>query len=293
MMLYSPDTKLNSGVLSTSTSSCCLSNAFHKILEDEIQSDEKGHMDSPASPKTVLMRKQCLRYQSEELYREEAMQNRSIKQTREHRKEERREHRDETAASTKIFEIPCTESVVERSFDEAFDLTTNYTMRYTGVSVVTPTNPPTKETRREETRRVRFSPECAVVHPILLRKEYTKEEEKATWYQTEEYASITKNCCKEIRLIAKGTVLRDKKYCARGLESHTWKVSIAKEKIRNEALVAVLDEQYRQWAQGKQIPDEETIAHLYSSFSSSAQLWATRVALLDQRAAENIFDDEY
>ena len=136
---------------------------------------------------------------------------------------------------------------------------------------------------------VKFDDKAIAIHSILSRHDMTDEEIIATWYQDEEYSKITKDCCKQIKKMEKGEALKDKKYCSRGLETHTKLHSKAKTLNREEAIDAVLDEQEEQQALG--VVDEEAIAQCYQTFSSSCQLWAHTIGLRDQRAAEAFIDD--
>ena len=83
----------------------------------------------------------------------------------------------------------------------------------------------------------------------------------------------------------KGRDLKDKKYCARGLERHTTAGAATKEKNRRFVINAVLDEQMIQWENG--IFDEDAIAELYSSASFASQMKAYVVGLRDHRATES------
>lgn len=124
---------------------------------------------------------------------------------------------------------------------------------------------------------------------LLARHEYTTEELDACWFRGDEYAQITRSCCKQIEKLEQGAKLKDQKYCARGLESHTRLAALAKAQNRRAAWDAVLDEQDEQISLG--VVDDEPIARRYLDASSSCQLWAIRVAKEDQRAAELVYDD--
>jgi hypothetical protein len=125
-------------------------------------------------------------------------------------------------------------------------------------------------------------------HFTLSRDDYSSEELRASWYQHEEYARITKECCKQVRKMEEGEILKDKKYCSRGLEPHTRLCSITKSANRKLAFSAVLDEQEEQRQLG--VVDDEAIGQLYNQVSSSCQLWATALGLRDQRQAERYLD---
>jgi hypothetical protein len=125
------------------------------------------------------------------------------------------------------------------------------------------------------------------LHFILSRHDYTAEEKQAAWFQEKEYAMITRECCKQVRKMENGESLKDKKYCSRGLESHTRIAAISKSQNRKLAVNAVLDEQDEQELE---TPDEEAISHAYCQVTSSCQLWASTIGLRDQRSAEECMD---
>jgi hypothetical protein len=87
----------------------------------------------------------------------------------------------------------------------------------------------------------------------------------------------------------KGEVLKDKKYCARGLETHTKIGCIIKRKNRTESFYNVLREQENQWNEGT--CDDKAIACVYHQTTSSCQMWANVVGLRDQCKVEEYIDD--
>jgi hypothetical protein len=110
------------------------------------------------------------------------------------------------------------------------------------------------------------------------------EEMQAVFLQSEEFRKIQGDCLKQIRKMEQGKTLKDKKYCARGLESHTRLAAISKVNNRRPAVKAVLEAQAEQQERG--VYDDEEIARRYHKTTSSCQLWATTVGFSDQRAAE-------
>ena len=90
-------------------------------------------------------------------------------------------------------------------------------------------------------------------------------------------------------MLNRGELLKDKKYCARGLETHTKTRSRTKSMTRVLACQVVLQEQDRQWREG--IRHEDAIAYVYHSASASCQLWANVVGLEDQKEAEITYED--
>jgi hypothetical protein len=124
---------------------------------------------------------------------------------------------------------------------------------------------------------------------IISRRYYTEDELDACWFRGDEYAGITSSCCKQIRKLENGTRLKDLKYCSRGLESHTKQAALTKAQNRRVAWDAVLREQEEQIMLG--VVDDEAIAQRYSETASACQLWAIRMAYIDQREAEIVYDE--
>jgi hypothetical protein len=134
-------------------------------------------------------------------------------------------------------------------------------------------------------KHVRFSDQNCI-RKTLSRMDYTVEECKASWLSREEGRKILRQCEKEVKKIDDGKKFKDKKFCARGLEGHTWIGSISKEQNRALAVNAVLGEQATQWEED--VFDEDAIAEIYYRASTSCQLRATLVGRRDHRAAEEI-----
>jgi hypothetical protein len=139
-------------------------------------------------------------------------------------------------------------------------------------------------------KRVRFS-EINRVRYTLSRMNYTVEECNASWLSREDGRKIWRQCEKEIKKINDGKKFKDTKFCARGLEGHTWIGSFSKEQNRTLAVNAVLGEQSTQWEEG--IFEEYTIAEVYYRASSSCQLWASLIGRHDHRAAKKIHGSSY
>jgi hypothetical protein len=103
-------------------------------------------------------------------------------------------------------------------------------------------------------------------------KDYTPDEVRATWYVSEDYQRILRQCQKEIRKINQGGELKDKKYCSRGLQGFTNAGRAIKERSRILTFNAVLNQQLAQWDEG--IFDEDAIAEIYIRTTSRCQMWA-------------------
>jgi hypothetical protein len=129
----------------------------------------------------------------------------------------------------------------------------------------------------------------ATMRYTIARKDYSSEETKATWCTDEDYCKIIKQCSKQIQRMDKGEVLKDKQYCARGLEAHTKMGCIVKLKNRAESFNNVLREQENQLNEGT--CDDEAIARVYHQATSSCQMWANIVGLRDQCILEEYLDD--
>jgi hypothetical protein len=134
--------------------------------------------------------------------------------------------------------------------------------------------------------------EYAAVCPTIALKDYSTEELKATWYTDSECSTIVKQCCHQISKMDKGEVLKDKKYCARGLEAHTRMGSIVKHKNRAESINAVLREQETQFLKNDWADlDDEAIARVYHQATSSCQMWANALGFRDKRTVQEYMDD--
>jgi hypothetical protein len=128
------------------------------------------------------------------------------------------------------------------------------------------------------------------VHHTIARQDFSSEELEAAFFSEEEYFQISKRCHKQIDRMDHGETLKDRKYCARGLEAHTGIGSITKSKSRAQSIRAVLQEQDVQIRQG--VLDEEAIGVMYHDVTSSCQMWASVIGLRDQHAAEGYMDGE-
>jgi hypothetical protein len=73
------------------------------------------------------------------------------------------------------------------------------------------------------------------VHRTIARQDFSSEELKAAWFSEEEYLQILDQCNKQIHKMDQGKILKDKKYCARGLEGCTRMGSITRSKSRAQS----------------------------------------------------------
>jgi hypothetical protein len=129
------------------------------------------------------------------------------------------------------------------------------------------------------------------VHRTIARQDFSSEELKAAWFSEEEYLQILDQCNKQIHKMDQGKILKDKKYCARGLEGCTRMGSITRSKSRAQSIRAVLEEQDALSSQGVLV-DEEAISVVYHDVTSSCQMWASVIGYRDQQAVEKYMDHE-
>jgi hypothetical protein len=140
-------------------------------------------------------------------------------------------------------------------------------------------------------KKVSFQ-DCDEVFGILSRQEIAAPEVRnEIWYSRDEYEKIIQACSRQISMLDQGKLLKDKKFCARGLESHTRIQAHTRSMNRCLAYKAVLCEQERQVRAGFVVLDDKKIAQRYNAASYSSQLWAHVVGLADEREAKDIQDE--
>lgn len=121
---------------------------------------------------------------------------------------------------------------------------------------------------------------------ILSIYDYTPSEISAAWFDEAEMDQITQRCFKVLQRMECGTASKNgQKYCTRGLEGHSLLGSIGKKKARSAAVMAVLEEQARQWNENTEI-DVQAISDAYTKTTSSCLLWAQVVGNRDRQAVE-------
>ena len=151
-----------------------------------------------------------------------------------------------------------------------------------------------RSTATEETyveKFVSFSTQASMRYTMPL-SSYTPAEIEGTWYSDKENSDIARQCSKQILKMDRGEILKDKKYCSRGLESHTRTGSKIKTLHRALSIDAVLDVQGQLWDEGIR-DEEEAIAGAYAEATASSQMWANVIGLRDQREAEDYLDTAF
>lgn len=123
------------------------------------------------------------------------------------------------------------------------------------------------------------------VHDTITIDDYTKEELKASWYNDDEFQQIAKAAAKEVKKLEQGEILKDRKYCARGLENHCYAGKLQKKVNRKKVLQAVLAEQRLQRLELGRYEGAIDIAQVSQKLTSGCQMWARSAGLRDEVAA--------
>eukprot|EP00980_Cylindrotheca_fusiformis_P022427 scaffold9290_cov107-Cylindrotheca_fusiformis.AAC.5 len=139
------------------------------------------------------------------------------------------------------------------------------------------------------TRSVSFAPEV-FVKQIMGLQEYTQVEIDRSWFSQNETMKISQSCLAFLDQNLHPLLEDDETNCMRGLEPHTALGSIARRKNRHTSIALVLREQLEQ--QEREVIDVHLLAEIYSSATSSSQLWARVAAKQDEREAEAWLDEE-
>eukprot|EP00934_Nitzschia_sp_Nitz4_P002890 Nitzschia sp. Nitz4//scaffold42_size132992//40883//41554//NITZ4_003389-RA/size132992-processed-gene-0.32-mRNA-1//-1//CDS//3329551688//2880//frame0 len=144
-------------------------------------------------------------------------------------------------------------------------------------------------TKRKKDKKVAFSKVVKVVF-TPGRNDLTAEEQALTWYQRSEYHAISAENRELLGKLRRGEVTE----CPRGLERHTKqgkrRLAKAVQERGTSAISVVLIEQHRQVKEG--VANEDHIAFLYHSASSSSRLFSNMTGLKDQEAAELTYREE-
>lgn len=120
-----------------------------------------------------------------------------------------------------------------------------------------------KRRRSLPEKKVSFS-ERSQVRYALHHDEYTAEEIAACWYSREESSEITRKIVALIKKIIQG---KAQKFCTRGLEHMTPEATEERESRRRDAYNAVLEEQDKQYFDGR--VNSESIARRYQQVAAT------------------------
>jgi hypothetical protein len=132
------------------------------------------------------------------------------------------------------------------------------------------------------------------VYETIHRLEYSTEEIFSTWYDGLEMERICNENLLTIAVMESGKPIstNDEIYCTRGLEHYTRRGKIMKQRRREEAQDAVIDEQeciihYGEACDTKDKSDH--IARVYHTYSKHAENVARRLGCLDEIVARNVY----
>jgi hypothetical protein len=139
------------------------------------------------------------------------------------------------------------------------------------------------------TNYVDFDNQVYVVDTIS-RHDYTPQEVEDCWFTPGEVLETEKEIYKQVKMMETRADFDDNNYSSRGLVQYTKQKHIVRVENMNNAIKAVLDEQYYQFMSGDF--DDDMLARVYSRVSSSCMIWAQVVGLQDQRDAEDYLDED-
>jgi hypothetical protein len=142
-------------------------------------------------------------------------------------------------------------------------------------------------------KSVRFSP-TATVRRTWSARDFTDEEIRSSWYQSNENKQMRQDCAVQVRLFEaeeRGEIdlgNKEELFCVRGLETHMEKSHTLKMIDRQNALFAVLCEQEAQIERGECQYDDEAIAMAYKAMTAASQKRAQLMGVRDRNEANLI-----
>lgn len=144
-----------------------------------------------------------------------------------------------------------------------------------------------KKTTRKRVS-VRISEDDNVVHDILPLSEYTPEEVRCCWFNRVEYISFKRSSLITLNLNREGKLVHDDpERTMRGLECRTRECTDSRRTLRDNAMAAVLNEQYEQQVRScdtkTTFRDPQEIADLYHSVSWKSQYTAYTQGMADEQ----------
>jgi hypothetical protein len=144
-------------------------------------------------------------------------------------------------------------------------------------------------TRKTTTEKlVSFDPTAHVKNTLHIIN-YTEEEVKACWYTQEEDFGRRRHINQTVTAMEQDVDIfeEEDEYCRRGLEHKIPVLARLKYRSRRKALVAVYDEQLRQWQADKECA--YLIAAKYQACAQKCLKDAHRRGLADETAADDIY----
>ena len=143
-------------------------------------------------------------------------------------------------------------------------------------------------------RTIRFAPKIKVQQiPHIL--SMPQDLVDAVWYNQQEYANIKKSYAATVRLMMRGLLFspeqENSEHCTRGLGCRTKEGSKLRHQIKLSGLIAVIEEQERQFRDG--IYDPEMIAKVYKDIAATkSQTTAFVSGLKDKQEIQEYLDDD-
>ena len=134
---------------------------------------------------------------------------------------------------------------------------------------------------------VTFDPDVQCVEIPSL-DDYSEEEIESIWFTSHEYSAFSESVEKTIMKMEQGKELKEKKYCARGLESMMPEKHYEKGQRRREVFRAVLDEQKAQ--KDNRVDDPEAIARVYAKRSLDSKVAARLAAQRDESDVRKLME---
>ena len=143
-------------------------------------------------------------------------------------------------------------------------------------------------------RTIRFAPQIKVQQIPHIRS-MPQDLVHAIWYNQQEYANIKKSYTATVRLMMRGLLFspeqENSEHCTRGLGCRTKEGSKLRRKIKLSGLIAVIEEQERQFREG--IYDPEKIAKVYKDIAATkSQTTAFVSGLKDKQEIQEYLDDD-
>eukprot|EP00540_Astrosyne_radiata_P014846 CAMPEP_0116844340 /NCGR_PEP_ID=MMETSP0418-20121206/12613_1 /TAXON_ID=1158023 /ORGANISM="Astrosyne radiata, Strain 13vi08-1A" /LENGTH=202 /DNA_ID=CAMNT_0004475241 /DNA_START=52 /DNA_END=660 /DNA_ORIENTATION=+ len=163
-------------------------------------------------------------------------------------------------------------------------------------SLISKTETLLKKSKKEK-RRVRFHialeevHEIQRIHEIILLDDHDNDGEgdiSSIWYSQKEFADILDEIDHDLELLTTGQVLEGEQYSMRGIESRTQAGYERKQRNKENALYAVLDEQDRQQHRRRRqtrCSREEALARVYVLETTECMEDALEQGLMDEEDA--------
>jgi hypothetical protein len=136
-------------------------------------------------------------------------------------------------------------------------------------------------------KRVRFALSKNEIHAVPHIDDLLDDEVRATWYEAKDYEDIKMALIPIIRKMMKGEHIEENdRQTVRGLEYRTKKGAIRRQHNKVEAIIAVMDEQGRQW-ETYGFASDERLRDAYLEICTRCQQEAHELALGDVEPARD------